>query len=400
MSMHRISSQFKLCTLATGALLAITGLHLPANLDKRIEFESDANRMRDLLSDQCISCHREGGAGPFPLDTHQLFKKRAGLVRDILIRREMPPVFATSEVGKFSHMVEMDDENTLLLQRYIQAGMPKWDGEPSMPAVKPAKPSFTLRTLNAGLIAEEGVPYVKRVVLPTPPMNLWGASTIALHPDTPGAIRQVVLTWETNAPARIPNFIAGNIVAVWAPGMNLPQHPLTKPMASRAKLVAYTLLQPTGKPDSAGFQIDFVRNSQTASKAQWRSIGGNSWSIKAQERKTLTATNVLNNPTRIHSVFPEGRHFVSQLSLRAVLPDGQDKRIYYSRRWNPNWPGVGNFSIPVDLPKGTKLTYSAFYDNSENCMPNLGKKPTTLVSGYGDRNDRFWCYLLAEDLPK
>ncbi len=45
-----------------------------------------------ILAANCVGCHREGGAAPFPLETYEQAKAYASLIRQVTEERRMPPV--------------------------------------------------------------------------------------------------------------------------------------------------------------------------------------------------------------------------------------------------------------------------------------------------------------------
>ena len=51
-------------------------------------------RIARLMQRHCIECHREGGVGPFPLQTYAYVTAHAPMIRDVVDRGIMPPWFA------------------------------------------------------------------------------------------------------------------------------------------------------------------------------------------------------------------------------------------------------------------------------------------------------------------
>ncbi|MFM7243532.1 MAG: alpha/beta hydrolase-fold protein [Planctomycetaceae bacterium] len=51
-------------------------------------------RISRIVARHCVECHRDGGAGPFPLDTYDDLVAHAPMVREVIGRGTMPPWFA------------------------------------------------------------------------------------------------------------------------------------------------------------------------------------------------------------------------------------------------------------------------------------------------------------------
>ena len=51
-------------------------------------------RISRIVARHCVECHRDGGAGPFPLDSYDDLVAHAGMVEQVIDRGTMPPWFA------------------------------------------------------------------------------------------------------------------------------------------------------------------------------------------------------------------------------------------------------------------------------------------------------------------
>ena len=54
------------------------------------------NRISRIVQANCLDCHREGGAGPFKMDTPEDLTSHAGMIRKVVNGGTMPPWFATA----------------------------------------------------------------------------------------------------------------------------------------------------------------------------------------------------------------------------------------------------------------------------------------------------------------
>ena len=90
-----------------------------------------------ILYDQCISCHRAGEVGPFPLISYQDATARGKLIAAATRERRMPPWHARGD-GEFVGERRLTDEQIRLIGAWVDQGMPPGD-----PARMPPLPQFT-----------------------------------------------------------------------------------------------------------------------------------------------------------------------------------------------------------------------------------------------------------------
>lgn len=88
-----------LAALASGAAPPVAATEAPGCvLEKPAEAAAAAvtytARIARIVDRHCVECHRDGGAGPFPLDTYEDLSAHAGMVREVVARGTMPPWFA------------------------------------------------------------------------------------------------------------------------------------------------------------------------------------------------------------------------------------------------------------------------------------------------------------------
>ncbi|MFM8397296.1 MAG: redoxin, partial [Pirellula sp.] len=57
------------------------------------------NQISRLLQRHCVECHREGGVGPFKLDTYDDAVAHAPMIREVVERGIMPPWFAAADTS-------------------------------------------------------------------------------------------------------------------------------------------------------------------------------------------------------------------------------------------------------------------------------------------------------------
>ncbi len=88
-----------------------------------------SNEVSRIIQDNCQICHQEGQIGPMPFTTYDEVRPFAGLIREQVISREMPPYHYDRDIGiqelKEDWRLPEEDINTLVA--WIDAGAPEGD---------------------------------------------------------------------------------------------------------------------------------------------------------------------------------------------------------------------------------------------------------------------------------
>ncbi len=92
-----------------------------------------------IIYGHCMTCHRPGQAGPFPLTSYEEVKRRGDLIVRATGRRFMPPWHATSADGfpEFRDDRRLSDREIATIRDWVAAGMPSGDLSRA-----PAPPTF------------------------------------------------------------------------------------------------------------------------------------------------------------------------------------------------------------------------------------------------------------------
>ncbi|MEX2470290.1 MAG: redoxin domain-containing protein, partial [Pseudohongiellaceae bacterium] len=81
-----------------------------------------------ILVEECASCHREGGIGPFALDSHLMLQGWSPMIREVLLTRRMPPMQVDPDIGHFDNANDLSAADMQTLVHWIDAGAPRGAG--------------------------------------------------------------------------------------------------------------------------------------------------------------------------------------------------------------------------------------------------------------------------------
>lgn len=84
-----------------------------------------ATEVAPIIAEQCATCHREGGIGPFAMDSHLMLQGWSPMIRETLLTKRMPPTQVDPNVGHFTNARYMSDADLQTLVHWIDAGAPR-----------------------------------------------------------------------------------------------------------------------------------------------------------------------------------------------------------------------------------------------------------------------------------
>jgi hypothetical protein len=340
-----------------------------------------------ILEENCVTCHRQGGIGPWAMSNYEMVRGFAPMIREVLRTQRMPPWHADPHYGVFSNDRSLDASQTKTLVHWIEAGAPRGKGDD--PLTKVSQVSSTWQLGQPDLVVEipafdvpatGTIPYQRPVVKNPLGRDVWVRAIEFIPTDrsvvhhilagTTGAQRpgdelsglQRISSLGTFVPGDVPHFLPDD-TAVFIPKD-----------ADFAYQVHYTA---NGKPVREVTRIGLyfakeqpkytLRNTVLADTSI--KIPANAKAHTASTSRTFTR-DVLIYHLLVHAhVRGNGAEYVAQ------YPDGTKEILLSVPKYDFNWQTTYELATPKLLPKGTTLYYSTTYDNSSqnkaNPNPNI-----------------------------
>ncbi len=84
-----------------------------------------ATEVAPIIAENCTTCHREGGIGPFAINSHLMLQGWSPMIREVLITKRMPPEQVDPYIGHFSNARYMSEEDLQTVVHWIDAGAPR-----------------------------------------------------------------------------------------------------------------------------------------------------------------------------------------------------------------------------------------------------------------------------------
>ena len=374
-----------------------------------------ATEIAPIIAEQCASCHREGGIGPFAMDSHLMLQGWSPMIREVLLTKRMPPTQVDPYIGHFSNARYISDTDLQRLVHWIDAGAPRGGADtdpltqlqfPNRREWQLGEPDFIVKAPAHEIPATGVLDYINvEVELPFEE-DKWIRAVQYIAGDE--AVLHHLLSYVTapreavqeespvavNASTRfLEGYAPGKVDAITFPqntGVYIPQgHNLSMQFhytANGRATVDETLLGLYMHDDPPAYE-----NFTESVSGMFRipPFAGN----HAASAEYVFAEDVVVTGLRPHMHF-RGK----DMKLSAELPDGSITELLsvpnYSYAWQPTYA----LEEPVNLPAGTMVHVTGTFDNSEHnpANPDPSKELTFGLQSWDEMFIGYWTYHSAE----
>lgn len=364
-----------------------------------------------IVYSHCTTCHRDGGAGPFALETYaQAFVKRDD-IQDVTGVRYMPPWPPDEGYVSMAHERVLTQKEIDIIAAWADGGGPEGD-----PGNAPDPPVFTSGWVISApditvKMADYTIPAIsedlyRAFVLPSGNTTDQFITGFEVIPGNSEVVHHVLVFQDTTGQAQAlddadpdPGYTAfggigvddPKLIGFWVPGS---QPYFTPPgMGMRLYAGADIVIQ-VHYPEDADAELDSTRvNFQLDPNPFLRGL-----SIDAVLEHTLTMTDgpliiapntvrtfhnqfTIPIPTTITAVAPHGHLICVAMKSWAVTPTNDTIPLIDIPDWDFHWQGLYEFRHPIYLPAGSTLYGEATYDNTSANPHNPNDPPQWVFLG-------------------
>jgi peroxiredoxin/mono/diheme cytochrome c family protein len=344
-----------------------------------------------ILQSRCVECHRPGQVGPFALTSYDEVVGWADMIREVVREERMPPWFANPEHGKFSNDCRLTTQQKQQIESWVECGCPEGDrnelppprefvegwkiGEPDAIVYMDERP-FT--------VAAEGViDYQYYLVDPHFTEDKW-VQGIECRPGNRSVVHHVGVTLHTASGA--PR--GKGVLIGYAPGMSPTQYP--EGIAMRIPAGTFLKFQmhytPNGyeQTDRSAVGFKFVDPATVRKEARGGLCGTFALKIPAGDpNHKVTSTLKFGRDSLLVNLLPHMHLRGKSFRYEVAYPDGTSEILLDVPHYDFNWQWWYELSEPKLLPKGTKMTCTAYFDNSADNPHN--PDPTATVE-FGEQS--------------
>jgi Flp pilus assembly protein TadD len=359
-----------------------------------------------IVERHCVSCHRDGGIGPFPLVTYADVVAEASTIEQMVQARRMPPWLPAPGEFPLKGVRRLSDQDIDLIRRWRLQGMA--EGTASAPPTLPPSsewehgtPDVTVSMARPWVAPTTGPDVYRQLVLQTAISR--PVYVQAVEMQTHGApIHHAVIRLDRTSGSRrrdgrdgAPGFSgmawgasdpAGQFLG-WAPGRG----PIVSPdgMAWRldpgTDFVVEVHVVPgaaTGTTRVAPTIGLYLTDTPPTRTPVTLKLGSKVIDIPAGKTEhVISADAVLPAPVTLLGLYPHAHYLAARMSITATWPDGSSRSLLEIPRWDFHWQQDYQFETPVALPAGTRVSMRYVYDNSSANRHNPSTPPRRVRAG-------------------
>ncbi len=356
------------------------------------------NRVSRIVQDNCQECHRAGENGPFELMTYADVKANRTMIKRQVKNKLMPPWFANPEHGEFSNDRSLSDEDREALIGWIDNGCPEGDAKDApLPRKftegwKIGEPESVLQIAEPITVPAKGkVEYQYVKVKTSFDEDKW-VQAMEIRPSAPQVVHHVLifLKYPRNHPraSEQPDDrggLAGYFMGM-VPGQGEIVFPegMGKFLPKGAEMTFQIHYTPNGEEvqDQPRLGLIFCKE-KPKKEVTTTGVSNVFFEIPAgADNHEVKAIHIAQQDMRVLSLMPHMHVRGKAYKYVAKLPSGEEITLLDIPRYDFNWQLVYVLREPIDLPKGSKIYATGWYDNSDKNPAN--PDPTKKV-GFGEQ---------------
>jgi len=388
-----------------------------------------------IMYAKCVACHRPGEVAPMSLITYKDVRPWASSIREKVTSRVMPPWHADRQYGAFRNEQSLTQNEIDTIVKWVNAGAP--EGNPSrMPAVPkfpegwqigmpdvvfempaaysiPAKgeiayqyfevpTNFTEdRWMQAGEVRAGDRAHVHHIIVyvkeptPTPRPNIMvnrpimaAAAAVAAPPAAPVAPAAPRPAAAPRAEANTsPVARTGDQMLVnWAVGedapMFLPGMAKRIPKGSTLVFQVHYTTNGTASTDKSRIGLIFAKEPPKREVRTGMILNPLFAIPPGAANHEIQAEATFTEDVNVWSMHPHMHLRGKDMTYTATYPDGRSEIVLRVPKFDFGWQTDYWLAKPLMMPKGSKISVSAHYDNSTANRHN--PDPTATVR-WGDQ---------------
>ena len=367
-----------------------------------------AKEVSRILQKNCQECHRKGQVGPFPLETYEQARKRAGDLAAVTEERSMPPWKPAPGVGpKIKHDRSLSPSDIATLTAWAAASAPLGNAS-DMPS--PAKfpsdwalgtPDLVITPLEDFSIPAEGPDIYRCFVIPTSlPKDMY-ISGIEYQPGNRRVVHHMLGFVDISGEARKldaadpgqgyrcfsgPEVRVHGGLGGWAPGNEpsiLPDG-IGRSLPRGADVILQLHYHPTGKPEADRSRIGLYFSKKPVKEVlHWGAVLNEEGLRLPPGEANIEIKGDWPIPVDLvaYGITPHMHLLGRDMLLSVKYPDGRVEPLVRIDDWDFAWQNTYYFEKPLDIPKGSTVQVVAHYDNSSSNPRNPHKPPKLVTWG-------------------
>jgi mono/diheme cytochrome c family protein len=362
------------------------------------------NRVSRILQRHCQECHREGGAGPFVLESYEDAKGFAPMMAFVVANGIMPPWFANPETGHWANDRSLSERERNALLSWVENGAAEGNAEDAPLQRRWAfgwsigEPDAVFEIPEPIEVPAEGVVDYQYVYVKTDfPEDRW-VQKMEILPTAPKVTHHVLVFLEEpgrksfDDETRKPDepFFQGGLSGYFSstvPGQQPAIYPsgMAKLLPKGAWLKFQLHYTPNGERAVDRTRIGFVfADEPPRTPVRTGSAADTDFEIPpGAPHHEVPASFRFEKDAVLLSFFPHMHLRGKAYRYELLYPDGRSEVLLDVPRYDFNWQLHYQFDEPLAVPAGSVLKATGWFDNSPE---NPANPDSTLVVRFGEQS--------------
>lgn len=355
-----------------------------------------------IIYENCASCHRPEGVGPFSLLTFEQIRRRARQIAEVVDSGYMPPWKPASGHGPAligDRSLSAEDKATLLA--WCQGE--RLAGDPALAPPQPeyqnswqlGEPDLVLEFPGEYTVPAEGVDEYRHFILSLNNEETKYVRAVEIIPRAPSVVHHASIMVDTtgmgNFEAAGMSLESARYVVGWTPGQRPHQtYPGTVwELPPQTNLDLQLHLLPAGRPVAVNPVIGLYFTDEPPTRATARlHLRGAKIDIPAgQPDYRVEESIVLPVSARLLRIYPHAHYLGKDMRIFVDFPDGTRHPLLHIPDWDFNWQSDYRFKDPPRFPAQSRITMRYIFDNSADNPRNPSAPPRRVVGGYNSSDE-------------
>lgn len=312
-----------------------------------------------VFENRCLQCHRVGGVAPMSFMTRGQILKWKTNFKETLTNRTMPPWPADPSIGQFANSKRLTQDELDLLIEWADTGYPEGEGDYVLG--DGAKTEWIIGEPDHVFeLGEYTVPEdVAEEIHGFEVKTNFGEDRWVVAAE--GKPEDIFLVFSIDG-GPIGEYHLGNAAQFAPEGYGW----LLKAGETLTTNIFYMKEEGWEAPDSSKIAVKFG-DAAGLTALQFDAMANDSLEIAAGAAGVeASASFEFPADGKIVALTPVMRQRGKSLKYIVTMPDGSETELLSIPRWDPNLVFTYQLAEPMAAPKGTTVTITATYDNSED----------------------------------
>ncbi len=339
---------------------------------------SYAEDIAPILIKNCVSCHRDGGIGPWAMSDYNMVRGFSPMMREVIRTKRMPPWHADPKHGKFSNDRSLSAKEIQTIVHWIEAGSPRGEGPDVLAEYRPewaewalGEPDLIIDVPPYDIPATGVVEYQFPTVKNPLDHDVWIRAGEIL-PGSRATLHHVITRFfipDPNAKGdqRFGRRGGGGL-AGYVPGATGRVYPEdTGTLLPAGATIRFQMhYTPNGKAVTDRSRIGLYFHDQPPKyKLAGTALVNTKILIPAHSKAhTESKSQTMKRDVLLYSLLPHSHFRGIASNFVAYYPDGTEEILLSVPAYDFNWQTSYILAEPKLLPAGTKVVHSTTWDNS------------------------------------